>query len=68
MRSIATFVPQTPTTPPSFARVYRDSEWDEYQVRLMVDGQASSTYHTDDRDDAFATAEAMLDRANPNLA
>ena len=36
-------------------KVYRDSEWDEYQCKAP-DG---STYHTDCKADALATAEAM---------
>lgn len=37
--------------------VYRDSEWDEYVVR--IGGNPETDYFTDDKDDAFKTAEAI---------
>lgn len=42
--------------------VYRDPEWDEYQVELWIDGvlQKGATAHDDDKDSALLTAEAML--------
>ena len=39
-------------------RIYRDSEWNEWQVRIP--GAPDATYHTDDRRDALSTAEVML--------
>jgi len=43
------------------AVVYRDSEWQEYRVKLIARGvhQKDSDYHTDDRDDAMMTAKSM---------
>lgn len=40
------------------AKVYRDTDWDEFQVRYTLDGKAlpKATYHTDDRMDAVLTA------------
>lgn len=54
--------------PPIMARavVWYDPEWAEYKVQLrrMIDGewksQPAATYHTDDRNDAIATARAMV--------
>ena len=37
--------------------VKHDSEWQEFQC--VVPGQPAATYHTSDKTDAFATAEAM---------
>ncbi|KGK41041.1 hypothetical protein LH51_17570 [Nitrincola sp. A-D6] len=34
--------------------VYRDSEFNEYSVRII--GKPEADYFTDDKDDAFATA------------
>lgn len=43
-------------------RIYRDSEWDEYIVKDSEGG----TYHTDDKEDALATARRMnTARKNP---
>lgn len=44
------------------AKIYRDSEWDEYQVELIVDGvlQSHATYHTGDWKDAHDTAVVMV--------
>lgn len=44
--------------PCKITKVYRDSEWDEYRVRLYREGQhlASADHHTDDKDDAMQTA------------
>ena len=38
--------------------VWRDSEWDEYQVRIK--GAPDATYFTPDKDDALATATRMV--------
>lgn len=46
------------TGPDESAKVYRDSEWNEYRVR--VDGAGpESTYHTDDKADAISTANYL---------
>ena len=44
------------------ARIYRDTEWNEFVVWLYVDGKrvADSDYHTDDKNDAENTAIRML--------
>lgn len=41
------------------AKVYRDSEWDEYRVKFYRIGvyQKDADMHTDDKDDAIGTAE-----------
>lgn len=43
------------------AKVYWCSEWQEYQVRLFVNGLhiRNATYHTDCHDDALSTAKVM---------
>ena len=38
-------------------KVYRDTDWNEYQC--VDPDNANATNHTDDRDDAMATAAAM---------
>lgn len=38
--------------------VYYDTKWCEYRVRV-VGASVSSTYHTDDREDAIATARML---------
>lgn len=37
--------------------IYYDSEYSEYQVKIK--GQPDATYYTNDKDDAFATAQLM---------
>lgn len=46
------------------AKIYRDSEWNEYRVKFYVKGvhQKDGDFHTDDKEDAFATAGGQLDR------
>ena len=47
------------------AKVYRDSEWQEYRVKFYdTDGQhfTNADYHTDDKEDALTTARACLER------
>ena len=43
-------------------KVYRDTEWDEYVVRLYRNGveQVMASYHTDNKQDALDTALAMI--------
>ena len=41
--------------------IWFDEELGEYQVRLK--GRPGATYYTDDRADAFATAQAMRNGA-----
>ena len=42
--------------------VLRDDHWDEYRCELWINGehQEPADYHTDDRKDAFQTAERMI--------
>tara|TARA_Y100000310_G_C20387431_1_gene671128 strand:- start:289 stop:576 length:288 start_codon:yes stop_codon:yes gene_type:complete len=42
--------------------VYWNAEWQEYVVKLYVDGQEqkAASYHTSDREDAIGTAEEMV--------
>ena len=43
------------------ARVYRDSEWDEYITKYYQDGvYIDGDSHTDDKQDALVTAKAVL--------
>lgn len=45
----------------TFVRVYRDTDTDEYVLKLTVGGEYKEAcdYFTDDLDDANATAERM---------
>jgi hypothetical protein len=66
---------ETNSTPPAhmtmakaiLARVYRDTEWDEYRVKLFVVGvdgvevhRTRADFHTDDKADALTTAKTMV--------
>ena len=44
------------------AKVYRDSNWNEYRVRLYVRGRLdeAADYFTDDKQDAISTAAKMV--------
>jgi len=44
------------------AKVYRDSDWQEYRVRLYIRGElhAPADYYTSDKADAISTAAAMV--------
>lgn len=44
------------------AKVFRDSDWEEYRVRPYINGElhAGADYHTSDKSDAIATAAAMV--------
>jgi hypothetical protein len=44
------------------AKVYLDSDWGEFRVRLYIRGElhAPADYHTSDKADAIATAAAMV--------
>lgn len=43
-------------------KVYRDPEWEEWRVQLHVNGkhQRKADYHTNDKEDAHATAQHMI--------
>ena len=57
MRLIETITKGKNTT-----KVHYSREWQEYRVRLFVGGTAipEADYFTSDRDDAYGTAELML--------
>lgn len=46
----------------NIAKVYRDTEWNEYVVVFCVLGvkQACADYHTDDKEDALNTARVFV--------
>ena len=46
------------------AKVYRDTEWNEFRVRFFdTDGHLTeSDYHTDDKSDALDTAATIVYR------
>ena len=47
------------------AKVYKDSDWDEYRVKFYKDGKhvgKASDYHSDDLDDAQSTADSQIKR------
>lgn len=50
------------------AKVYRNSEFDEYRVRLYLKGElyVPADYHTGDKADAIETAFAMVRPARPS--
>jgi len=45
-------------------KVYRDTEWDEYSVRVFKKGieQVMASYHTPDKQDALDTAREMVNQ------
>ena len=59
MRLITTI--QNPATE-QVAKVYRDTDWNEYRVKFFECGihQVESDYHTDDKDDALDTAKLIV--------
>lgn len=45
------------------AKIYRDTEWEEYRVKFYRDGKylgADADYHCDDIEDAVGTANHVL--------
>lgn len=46
-------------------KLCRDSDWQEYQARLFVDGveREAASYHTGDWPDVLATGKHMLQEA-----
>ena len=46
------------------AKVYRDTDWQEYRVKFYVRGQhqQDADYHTDCKEDAHSTAHGQLQR------
>jgi hypothetical protein len=56
--------------PDVYAKVYRDTDWEEFQVRLFVNGKYAgehSDYHAADLDDAMSTAQDMVRRAGSGV-
>lgn len=52
---------QTVKNGDNVAKVYRDSEWEEYVVRFFTCGAEQGTgYHTNDKKDALSTAHVMV--------
>lgn len=49
------------------AKLYRDSEWNEWKVIFILDDShiAAADYFTDDKVDALATAEKWLKEPRP---
>lgn len=45
-----------------FAKVYRDTEWNEYVVRYLVGQKMAGTSHHDDKQDAINTANVEVGR------
>lgn len=52
------------------AKVYRDSEWNEWVVKYAVDNHLlkKSDYHTDCKDDAIVTAQHHILRVSRQFA
>ena len=48
---------KTYTNGRAMAKVYKDSEWGEYQVKMFKNGEHTSNHHTEDLDDANGVAE-----------
>jgi hypothetical protein len=46
------------------AKIYRDTEWNEYRVKFYVQGHhlQDADYHTDCKEDAHSTAHGQLQR------
>lgn len=59
MRKLETI---TNTTTGREARIYRDSEWQEWRVKFYEQGQhlTAADYHTTDKGDAQATARGWV--------
>jgi hypothetical protein len=55
------FIRKDPKSYNRTTKIIKDPEWNEYQVKLYIDGkhQKSADYHTRDRDDAEKTAREM---------
>ncbi len=53
------------------AKVYRDSEWNEYRVRYYIGekylGEQADSFH-DQRDDAISTAKQEVNRIGGTIA
>lgn len=52
------------------AKVYRDSEWNEYVVKFSASGVTllKADYHTSDKQDAIDTAEYHIKRVAAQFA
>ena len=49
------------------AKVYRNSEWDEYQTKFFIDGKhiTEGDCFTDDKTDAMDTAQHWVNKTVP---
>ena len=64
MKTIAIFNCPEVTNGVKAVKIKYDSEWEEFKVMFVdVNGKRINdmTYFTDDKDDAFDTAQSMLD-------
>ena len=50
------------------AKVYYDSDWQEYQAKVRDGKNVLGTYHTDDKQDALDSGVEMFKEAIKNLA
>lgn len=62
LRLVSSVSNSTPTETRQ-ARVYRDVEFNEYRVKLYINGvwRADADYFTDDKADALQTANVMVE-------
>jgi len=51
------------------AKVYKDTEWDEFRVKHYINNkhQSKADYHTDDSDDAHSTAKHFISKAQESI-
>lgn len=63
LRLIGTLLGNPDTQKGRAVRVYRDTEWDEFRVRLFIEGKLyePADHHTSDREEAFDTGMTMLE-------
>jgi len=49
-------------------KTYKDTDWNEYRVKIFIEGQhqQDADYHTDDKDDALSTAAAIVAKYTAN--
>lgn len=61
MRRLSSWTCTATTGSKHTATIYRDTEWEEFVVKLSTDGKhhAKADYHTGDKQDALMTAKAM---------
>lgn len=59
-RIVTRIVDDTTTEHQRHAKIVYDPEWQEYRVKQYVHAELVGTYHTDDKNDALATARAYV--------